>query len=459
MHQLLSSEEHKAMLESFFGFRETPFGVTPDPRFFYGNHSYLEGLAALVHGIQAKKGLMLVTGEVGTGKTILIRTLMRHLEANVQFVFVSNSHVTSYGLVELLVQSLGLGNKEKSRLEMIQDLNEHLIQRLKQGRSVALIVDEGQKLSDEALEGLCDLSNLETDEAKLLQIVLVGQTELATKLGKSSLRRIKQRIAVHHRLGSLQTINEVESYIRHRLEIVGYEGPEIFAREAVEAIWHYSSGTPRVINIICDNALTAACAVGKKRVSAYLVMKAAGALLLERESDGPRIRVAEAGPLKPKPAAVRINSKKTETNGHEIKTGNGSEVPALPEHPAEPVAAETDKDHLRFTVADQGGGIEPDSMAKLLDPYFTTKANGSAGHSVAPQFFDHLIRAAVQAMGPMADFVLREQISALGESRDAFPEVKLGRLIESVSREILNGTMRACFQDAMRREISALKIQ
>lgn len=426
MHQLLNSEEHKAMLESFFGFRETPFGVTPDPRFFYGNHSYLEGLAALVHGIQAKKGLLLVTGEVGTGKTILIRTLMRHLQANVQFVFVSNSHVTSYGLVELLVQSLGLAGKEKSRLEMIQDLNEHLMQQLQQGRSVALIVDEGQKLSDEALEGLCDLSNLETDEAKLLQIVLVGQPELALKLGKSSLRRIKQRIAVHHRLGSLQTINEVESYIRHRLEIVGYEGPEIFAKEALEAIWHYSSGTPRVINIICDSALTAVCTVGKKRVSAYVVMKAAGALLLERESEAPKSRVLEAGPLRTKPAAVRITAKKTETNGHEIKTGNGSEMPALAERPAEPVAP---------------------------------PANGSVGHVVAPQFFDHLIRGAVQAMGPMADVVLREQISALGESRDAFPEGKLGRLIESVSREILNETMRARFQDAMHQEISALKIQ
>jgi general secretion pathway protein A len=426
MHQLVSSEEHKAMLESFFGFCETPFGVTPDPRFFYGNHSYLEGLAALVHGIHSKKGLMLVTGEVGTGKTILMRTLMRHLEANVQFVFVSNSHVTSYGLVELLLQRLGLGNKDKNRLEMIQDLNEHLMQQLKQGRSVALIVDEGQKLSDEVLEGLCDLSNLETDEAKLLQIILVGQPELATKLGKSSLRRIKQRIAVHHRLGCLQTINDVESYIRHRLEIVGYEGPEIFAKEAVEAIWHYSSGTPRVINIICDGALTAACTLGKKRVSAYLVMKAAGALLIERESEAPKIRVVEAGPLRAKPAAVRINSKKTETNGHEIKTENGSERPALPEHPADPVAP---------------------------------PANGSAGHSVAPQFFDHLIQVAVQAMGPMANVVLREQISALGESREAFPEVKVGRLIESVSREILNETMRAGFQNAMHREISALKTQ
>jgi general secretion pathway protein A len=448
MHQLLSSDEHKAMLESFFGFCETPFGVTPDPRFFYGNHSYLEGLAALVHGIQAKKGLMLVTGEVGTGKTILIRTLMRHLEANVQFVFVSNSHVTSYGLVELLLQSLGLGNKDKNRLEMIQDLNEHLMQQLQQGRSVALIVDEGQKLSDEALEGLCDLSNLETEEAKLLQIVLVGQPELATKLGKSSLRRIKQRIAVHHRIGFLQTINDVESYIRHRLEIVGYDGLEIFSKEAIEAIWHYSSGTPRVINIICDSALTSACTTGKKRVSAYLVMRAAGALLLERESEAPKIRGAEVGLFRPKSAAARINPKKTETNGHEIKAGNGSEVSALPERPAEPVALDVgDLKAAGFVSA------LPERPAEPVAP----PANGSAGHSVAPQLFEHLTRAAIEAMGPMADFVLRAHISALGESRNAFPEVKLGRLIESVSREILNESMRARFQAEMHQEMSTPK--
>lgn len=424
MQDLLSSEEHKAMLEGFFGFRETPFGVTPDPRFFYDRSCYGEGFGELVHGIQARKGLMLLTGEVGTGKTILLRKLMRHLEASVQFIFVSNSHLTSYGLVELLSQKLGLGNKEKNRLEMIQDLYAHLIQQLKQGRAVSLLIDEGQKLSDEVIEGLCDLSNLETDEAKLLQIVLVGQPELATKLGKSSLRRIKQRIAVHQRLFPLQTVNDVESYIRHRLQTVGYEGPEIFAKEAIEALWHYSLGTPRVINILCDSALSAACGAGKKRVSAYAVMKAAGALLLERGSDLPKIGVAEVGPLRPKSAPARIAAKKLEAVGHETKDGNGSEGAALPGDPSTAAAP---------------------------------PANGSAGHSVSPQFFDQLSRAAIQAMGPMADLVLREQISALGESRDAFPEVKLGRLIDSLSGEILNESMRARFQDAMQREISARK--
>src|SRR5512145_1620773 len=119
MEEVSTSQGHKAMLESHFGFQETPFGVTPDPRFFYGHPLYLEGLAALVHGIEAKKGFMLVTGEVGTGKTILLRKLMRHLEPRVHFVFVSNSHLTSYGLTELIVHNLGISQKDKTRLEMV----------------------------------------------------------------------------------------------------------------------------------------------------------------------------------------------------------------------------------------------------------------------------------------------------------------------------------------------------
>src|SRR5215467_4067990 len=280
MIELLSEQEYMATVESHFGFRETPFGVTPDPRFFYSSSLYLEGLAALVYGIKAKRGLMLLTGEVGTGKTILLRKLMRQLGTTVQFVFISSSHITSYGLVELMAQDLGLANvsREKHRLELIHELNKHLIDQLQKGHTVALLIDEGQNLSDDALEGLCGLSNLETDEEKLLQIVLVGQPELALRLNKSSLRRIKQRIAIHHRLYSLQTIGEVENYIRHRLQVAGYDGPEIFNKESLEAIWHYSSGTPRLINIICDNALATACEAAKKRVSAYMVMKAASGL-------------------------------------------------------------------------------------------------------------------------------------------------------------------------------------
>ena len=425
MIELPKSQGRKSMFESHFGFREIPFGVTPDPRFFYGHPPYLEGLAALVHGIEAKKGFMLVTGEVGTGKTILLRKLMRQLEARVQFVFVSNSHLTSFGLTEMIVQNLGVSTKEQSRLEMIQELNNYLIEQLKSGRTVALLVDEAQKLSDEALEGLCDLSNLETDEEKLLQIVLVGQPEVAAKLNKSSLRRIKQRIALHHRLYSLQTPNEVEHYIRHRLQIVGYEGPEIFTKEAVEALWQYSGGTPRLINVLCDNALAMACVAAKKKVSPYMIMKAAGGLLLEQGTEAPaKMALPEVGSLRIKPPAPRIMQKRVETNTGEVNS-NGP----------------TEAQNILMRQSD-----------RVMLSQFAIR-----GPAVSMHFFDRMTRVATEAMGPMANRILGDQISALGESRNAFPQAKLAELILRVSGEILNETMRARFQKAMISEIATLK--
>jgi type II secretory pathway predicted ATPase ExeA len=349
---------------------------------------------------------------------------MRHLEASVQFVFVSNSHLTSYGLTELMVHDLGLTNKEKGRLEMIQELNNYLIQQLRTGRTVALLVDEAQKLSDEALEGLCDLSNLETDEEKLLQIVLVGQPELTTKLSKSSLRRIRQRIALHHRLYALQAPSEVEPYIRHRLQIAGYDGPEIFSKEAFEAIWHYSAGIPRLINVICDNALTVACVAAKKKISPYMIMKAAGGLLLEQGAEGSKMGAPELGLLRAKLPTPRIGPKRGETNGTGLEPRAHAEAPVIP-------LRESDR---------------------VLMSRIATK-----GPAVSLQFFDRMTRAATEAMGPMANRILRDQISALGESRDAFPQKKLAELILLVSREILNHTMRDRFQNTMLREIGALK--
>jgi general secretion pathway protein A len=422
MIELTKAQDHKAMLENHFGFRETPFGVTPDPRFFYSHPLYLEGLATLVHGIETKKGFMLVTGEVGTGKTILLRTLMRHLEGRVRFIFVSNSHLTSYGLTELMIQNLEISNKEKSRLEMIQDLNTYLIQELRTGHTVALLIDEAQKLSDEALEGLCDLSNLETDEEKLLQIVLVGQPELAAKLNKSSLRRIMQRIAMHHRLYALQTPNEVDHYIRHRLQIVGYDGPEIFTKEAVEAIWHYSGGTPRLINILCDNALAMACVAAKKKISPYMIMKAAGGLLLGQGTEVAKLGVPEVGLLRTKTSTPRLSQKRSEAAVGESNTAERPETPIIP---------------LR------------ESDRVLLTRIATN------GPSVSLKFFDRMTRAATEAMGPMANRIVGDQISACGEARQAFPQVKLGELIQRVSGEILNETMRAHFQKSMVREIAS----
>jgi AAA domain len=305
---------------------------------------------------------------------------------------------------------------------MIQDLNEYLVQQLRSGRTVALLIDEAQKLSDEALEGLCDLSNLETDEEKLLQIVLVGQPEIATKLNKSSLRRIKQRITLHHRLYSLQTPAEVDHYIGHRLHIAGYQGPEIFTREAVEAIWQYSGGTPRLINIICDNTLALACVASRKRISPYMIMKAASGLLLEPGAEAPTVR-GDAGLVRMKTPAPRINHRRSETNGRESNGNDQHSIPSIP-------MRESDRMKLSRIA--------------------------TRGPAVSLQFFDRMTRAATEAMGPMASRIVVDQISELGESRQAFPQGKLAELVLRVSVEILNETMRDRFQKTMVREIATL---
>ena len=286
MVEPFSSGDNKTLVETHFGFHDMPFGVAPDPRFFFRNYHYTEALEVLGDGIKAKKGLLVVTGEVGTGKTILLRKLMRHLEATTRFVFVSTSHVTSDGLIELIVEDLGLPTQGKTPFEVEQALKDYLLQQNREAKTVALLIDEAQKVTDGALESLCDLSNLETEQEKLLQIVLVGQPELIVKLCKPALQRIKQRIAIHYQTRALSLASEVEHYIRHRLRAAGYEGPEIFNQKALEAIWSYSSGTPRLINTLCDNALTMASRAGRKRVSAYVIVKVAAKLMLDRPADG-----------------------------------------------------------------------------------------------------------------------------------------------------------------------------
>jgi general secretion pathway protein A len=422
MIEPLAADRLKAMVEDYFGFHEMPFGVTPDPRFFFPSPLYQEALRTLVYGIQTKKGILLLTGEVGTGKTILLRKLMRSVGSTVRCFFVSNSHLTSFGLLDLTLQALGAAGGERTRQEMLRELEERLAGELKAGRTFALLIDEAQNLADEALEGLCALSNLETDEEKLLQVVLVGQPELVTRLKKPGLRRIKQRIAVHYQLQALQSLEEVEAYLAHRFEIAGYRGPEIFTKEAVEAIWHYSGGTPRVVNILCDNALEMAFAAQKKKITAYLVMKAAGAVLLERAGEAARTQRFDAAP---------------------IKTRAGSRGAAKAE-------AGAGKRSHRPEPAVEAAGREPVEPREV-------PANGTATRTVSPQFFDFLAREATEAMGPMAPLVIQDQLASLGCSREAFPQEKLNELIELVSREILNEAMRARFRRTVLQEIDTLK--
>ena len=422
MVEPLSLGDNKTLVETHFGLHDMPFGVAPDPRFFFQNYHYTEALDVLADGIKAKKGLMVVTGEVGTGKTILLRKLMRHLEATTRFVFVSTSHVTSDGLIELIVEDLGLATQGKTRFEIEQTLKDYLLQQNREAKTVALLIDEAQNVTDEALESLCDLSNLETEQEKLLQIVLVGQPELIVKLRKPALQRIKQRIAIHYQTRALSLASEVEHYIRHRLRAAGYEGPEIFNQKALEAIWSYSSGTPRLINTLCDNALAMASRAGRKRVSAYVIVKVAAKLMLDRPAD-------------------------SRTNG---ASNNGIRSNGFARPTAREFGAQTSE-------ATQQAAESLDNFINRRSNHVMAPVSAIKERTVASQFFDFMARAATEGIGPMAKLIVDDQIADLGESRDTFPQRKLAELIERVSREIFNDTMRARFLDKMEQAVSALQ--
>lgn len=319
------------MYSAYFGFREKPFNVTPDPRFFYSNSVYQEAYAGLLYGIRERKGFIVLTGEVGTGKTTLLRMLMNNLDATIRFVFFYNTTLTFEELVTFTCEELGLAVKGTGRLRKIQSLNEFLIAQLRKGGTGVLLIDEAQNLAEEALENLRLLSNLETTSEKLLQIVLVGQPELEVKLNQASLRQIKQRIAVRSRLDRLKD-REVGPFVAYRLSAVGYEGRDLFSAEAIENIAVYSKGIPRLINIICDNALLIAYASSQKKVSAEMIREAARDLGLE--SDAPKVEAARAESSKvespkveiPKVVAAKTESPKMEAPRVEIPKVESSKV-------------------------------------------------------------------------------------------------------------------------------------
>ncbi len=276
------------MYLEYFGFREKPFNVTPDPRFFYNNPIYQETYAGLLYGIRERKGFISLIGEVGTGKTTLLRKLMSDLREPIHFVYVCYTTLTFEELLSFICADLGLTAGEKSHLQRIQALNDFLIGVSKEGGTGVLLVDEAQNLGDEVLENLRLLSNLETASEKLLQIVLVGQPELERKLAQPKLRQLKQRIAIQGRLGRLKE-REVGPFIASRLAAVGYEGQDLFTPESIRRIAAYSKGTPRLINVICDNSLLVAYSLNQTTVPAEIVEEVARDLQLRVEPRGGRV--------------------------------------------------------------------------------------------------------------------------------------------------------------------------
>lgn len=248
------------MYKDFYQFKENPFNITADPDFFYTSGRHEEALSHLIYGINNRKGILVITGEIGTGKTTLCRTLLSRLESNVKTALILNPSFSDLQLLQLILKDLGVQTKEKSKFALINALNEFLIEETSRRNNVTLIIDEAQNLGVKQLEQIRLLSNLETEKEKLLQIILVGQPELMEKLKLNSLRQLNQRVSVRYHMLPLNE-DEIKSYIKHRLYIakgsLNSNDGLLFTNEAIQLIYNASKGTPRMINILCDRALLA----------------------------------------------------------------------------------------------------------------------------------------------------------------------------------------------------------
>src|SRR5262250_465543 len=290
----------------FYQMRERPFNVTADPKFLYLNARYREALASLHYGITQRKGFITLIGEAGTGKTTLLKKLLDDLDQSTRTVFVFNTNVTFDEILEYIFGEFDLPVHNGKRLYMLQRLNTFLLDELGKGRNVALLIDEAQDLEFSVLEDLRLLSNLETAKEKILQIVLSGQPELGQKLSNPILRQLRQRISINCRLLPLSR-DEITEYIRFRLQAAGCPDLKLFSREAEDQIYHFSRGIPRLVNVVCDNALVIGYALGKKRIGADLITEAAADLLVE-----PAVEDAPGRPaavLESQPAATRTPSR------------------------------------------------------------------------------------------------------------------------------------------------------
>ncbi|KAF0092983.1 MAG: proteinral secretion pathway protein A [Puniceicoccaceae bacterium 5H] len=246
------------MYQHFYGLREMPFHITPDPRFLYLAPTHQEALAHLRYGISEKKGFMVLTGEVGCGKTTICRQLLNELaDQDVETALILNPRLSEAEMLEAILTELGQTPVNGSKHHLLDQLNQHLLQVVLAGRNIVVIIDESQNLGFETLEQLRLLSNLETDSQKLLQIILIGQPELRAKLKEERLRQLRQRVLVHYDLRRL-TREEVALYIQHRLTLAGGQGRPSFTQRAVKRIHRVSQGIPRIINNLCDKALLAA---------------------------------------------------------------------------------------------------------------------------------------------------------------------------------------------------------
>ncbi len=269
------------MYEKYYGFKDRPFNLTPDSDFFFPSDKHEEALNRLLLAISERNGFAVITGEIGSGKTTVCRALLNKLDESTKVALVLNTHLSKKELLMTVLDDLEIPYASRSKTDMLAAFNEYLIEQASKEVNVVVIIDEAQNLTPSVLEEVRMLSNLETEKEKLVQIILLGQPELKKKLGTAKLEQFSQRIVFYYHLDGLSRA-QAKEYIEHRLKIAGYTGEQLFDEEAIDQIYEYSKGIPRLINLACHNALIGGLVADAKIITGALAREAVAELLHNR---------------------------------------------------------------------------------------------------------------------------------------------------------------------------------
>ncbi|MSR77745.1 MAG: AAA family ATPase [Candidatus Omnitrophica bacterium] len=257
------------MYESYFGLKEAPFNMTPDPRFLYYSKHHKEALSAMLYGVENRRGFLQLTGEIGAGKTTLCRTLLRKLGDSVHSSLIFNPRLSEFELLQSIVEDFGIKVEGSKKKHYFDALNRFLLTETEKGYNAVLIIDEAQLLTPRAVEQIRLLTNLETATQKLLQIILVGQPELKDLLKRPDLKQARQRITIRYHLPELAK-EDIGNYLKHRLRVAGCE-VDIFTEDATDLLYKLTTGIPRIINVLADRAMLAAYARGTKIIDSSMI--------------------------------------------------------------------------------------------------------------------------------------------------------------------------------------------
>ena len=277
------------MYFKFFKFKEAPFNMTPNSRFFFESVKHNEALSTLIYAVEERKGFVVITGDIGSGKTTVCRILLNRLTLSTQTALITNTHISGKDMLCNILEDLEVEYTPGSKSRLLSQLNHYLIEQLRNDNNVVLIIDEAQNLKPAVFEEIRMLSNLETENEKLIQIIFLGQPELKKKLSMPKLEQLCQRIAVFYHLSPL-TKEETKQYIRYRLKVASGSRREYFTDEAMDIVYQFSNGVPRLVNQICDSALLNGFIYEKEKIGATLMR--------EVISESPMVQISGKGGAK-----------------------------------------------------------------------------------------------------------------------------------------------------------------